>query len=336
MFANSLGFPGVSTLQGVVEKWSPDASKFALASILPMVTYPTEMIQWDVLGGIQGMTHAAALNAPAPLIKNRVIRTMQEVTRYWREGGRIRESDILRIRKLGSLDKLAGPELAMNLTKQLTLRRFTRIEWLGWAIIQNKLTIDDNGVKFQADYTGLIQEVDAGTDWADLGSADPISDILTGSRLLRGKSDGQARLYYNAITADYLSKNAIIRDLFKRTNATAELGPDTVGKLIAALCNVESAQLYDGGYEDESGNFQTFIDDGVVAYIGKPPMGQRLGHFATTPNVQTGGLSPKPGPFVMTYDKTSENPPYWEQVQGIHGIPVLEFPEVIIKMTVTS
>lgn len=39
---------------------------------------------------------------------------------------------------------------------------------------------------------------------------------------------------------------------------------------------------------------------------------------------------------VNYFDKTNENPPYWEQVQGIHGIPVLEFPEVIIVMTVTG
>lgn len=336
MFANSLGFQGVNYYQGVVEKWVADPSKFALAGILPMVSYPTEMIKWDILGGIQGMTHAGDIDSEAHMINHRKIREMSEVTRYWKEGGMIRASDIVRVRALGTLDKLAGPQLAMNLTKQLTLRRFTRIEWLGWAIIQNKATVDDNGVKFTADYTNLIQEVDAGSDWADLDAADPLADLLTGSRLLRGKADGTAKIYYNATTADYLCQNPKIRDLFKYNNPTGQLGPETVGNLIAALCNVESAELYDGGYEDESGNFQTFIDDGKVIYIGKPPMGQRLGHFAVTPAPQIGGLSARPGVFVQTFDKTNEDPPFWKQVQGINGIPVLEFPEVIIVMTVTG
>ncbi len=38
------------------------------------------------------------------------------------------------------------------------------------------------------------------------------------SRLLRGKSDGMARIYYNATTADMLVRNSVIRDLFKHTN----------------------------------------------------------------------------------------------------------------------
>ncbi len=90
MHANALGFQGVNYYQGVAEKWSPDPTKYALAGILPMVSYPTEMIKWDILAGIQGMTQAAALDAPAPLINHRKIREMSEVTRYWREGGRVR------------------------------------------------------------------------------------------------------------------------------------------------------------------------------------------------------------------------------------------------------
>ncbi len=178
MHANALGFQGVNYYQGVAEKWSPDPTKYALAGILPMVSYPTEMIKWDILAGIQGMTQAAALDAPAPLINHRKIREMSEVTRYWREGGRVRESDILRIRALGSLDKLAGPQLAMNLTKQLTLRRFNRIEWLGWAIIQNKASVDDNGVKFTADYTSLIQDVADRVGGAGIGPVGPCVHLL--------------------------------------------------------------------------------------------------------------------------------------------------------------
>lgn len=335
---NALGLPGTQKLSGYVERWKPNPGDFVMVDKFPSVNYMTEDIEFDAKGTITGMTHAHTPGTPAKRVALRTLKTFKERPRYWKEEGVLGETDIQRIRKIGDRTQLAGRDLAFDLTDQLNVRRFTRMEWLIWSIFQNRLTVDDNGVEFSLDYTNLIQEMDASTDWDELSSADPITDLQAAVKMLRGKTGmGGVEAYYNQDVAEYLANNSKVRDLIKASQNITDIATANVGKLVASLVSgIATMNLYDGGYNNDAGDFTTFLDSDKIVLVGKPPMGQRLGHFAMTPSVHNGGLSPKAGPFVITNDKLNENPPEWSQMQGFNGIPALEFPEVVIVITVTA
>lgn len=335
---NALGLPGTQNLQGYVERWSPNPGEFAMVDKFPSVNYTTEDIEFDAKGSARGMTHAHTPNTPAKRVPFPILKTFKERTRYWKEEGVLTETDIQRIRAAGNRQRLAGDELARDLTNQLNIRRFTRMEYLIWSLFQNRLSIDDNGVVFSLDYTGLVNEMDADTDWSTIASADPIIDLQAAVKMLRGKAGmGGVDVYYNQDVAEYLANNAKVRTLIQASQNITDIATGNVGNLLSRMVTgVGSMNLYDGGYNNDSGTFTTFLDSDKVVLVGKPPAGQRLGHFAMTPSVHNGGLSPKAGPFVITNDNLNENPPEWSQMQGFNGIPALEFPEVVIVMTVTG
>ncbi|HIB68026.1 MAG TPA: hypothetical protein EYO33_23750 [Phycisphaerales bacterium] len=96
-------------------------------------------------------------------------------------------------------------------------------------------------------------------------------------------------------------------------------------------------KLYDKGYTDESGTYNPFLGNNDFLMVADPPFNQEIGAFKTTPDIRGavgGSTEPRPGKWVVIDNKLQSKTPYYEQTQGIQGVPVIFFPECRVKATV--
>lgn len=335
---NSLALPSATEIDGFVRAWQPDESMQigGNADLLPMKENALPTIRWDEKGAINGMTPAVALGTKAPLLAHRTLTNRSEVPMYFGEQQHLSEEDFLNIRMAGTLNRLAGQQLVDDGTEELLVRLFTRIEWSRWQALRGSLALDENGIKRTVTYS-TTSISNPSTLWSVVATADPIANVMAWALLFRGKGTGPLRVYYNRKVATYLAQNAVVRDLVKANGMAPKLGVLSIGDILNTLIGDVQFIQYDEGYL-VSGTFTPYIADNEVILVKAPPAGQQLGAWVTTPTVRNGGIAnPRPGRYGWAKDETqnSEVPRYKYGV-GIHGIPVLYFPQNVAKVQIAA
>ena len=339
--ASNLGFPGLLIIDGVIRKWAPDPSKFIFSEQLPMENYPFGVVMWDSEETVRGLTPAQAVDTD-PYLRSPQGREENALrTAIWAESFRLRQSDFERIRAAGRYDKMAGRDEVMKETRATDLRLESRIEWCRVNALKGSMVIDSNGVKRTLTYSlPSGHSVTAGTPWANTATADPLANILAWSLIFRGKTDGKITCYYNKQVAIWLSQSEKLLTHFTGTNMVGQLSPGNVGTLLSLLVAGEQPiefKMYDRGYIDESGSYTPFLGNNDFLMVADPPDGQNIGSFKTTPDIRGAvgsSTEPRPGKFVTIDNRLKSKNPYYEQTQGIQGIPVIKFPECRVMATV--
>lgn len=340
---SNLGFPNPHVLDATVRQWEPDPNDFIFSTILPMENWPFEIIEWDEEDPITGITPAHTLDTDPFLRKARGRKHNQQLTAYWAESWRLRQSDIHRVRALMAYDRLAGEELVMGETRASDLRLEARIELLRVQALKGSITINSNGVIRTIPYALPAGNTPtAGTLWSDTANSKPVANVLTWARNFRGVG-GAIKCYYNQIIAELLAANASVIDLFKQSPMVGELSPANVGKLMSTLCSSKGRPIefipYDEGYTADNGDYTPFMGDTEFLMICDPPKGQKMGAFKTTPdirNAESESFTPRPGKFVVVENKLKTKNPYYEQTQGINGLPTVRFPKCRLLATVAA
>lgn len=338
--ASNLGFPAPRILAETVRQWEPDPSEFIFSSELPTEAYPVEQIEWDEEDPITGLIGPTALDTDPVLRKPQGRKHRMQLTAYWAESWRLRQSDFHRIRAAGAFDKLSGQDKVMEETRVTDLRLESRIEWCRVQALKGSLVINGNGVNRTITYNLPDGHTPtASALWNSLESADPVSNIIAWSQLFRGVGRG-VRCYYNQTVANLLARNTKLVDLFKQSPMVGELSPSNVGKLLSLLtAGSQPIEFipYDEGYKADNGDYTPFLTDEDFLMVCNPPKGQKLGAFKTTPDIRNGAgsMQPRPGKWVVVDNKLASKTPFYEQTQGINGIPIIKFPACRIRAKVT-
>lgn len=243
-------------LMKVIDDIPTDIETFRGGDMMPLVTQPGPRIEWDIKKPLGGMTQAVARGAESPLIHRRGVGQMSFEPGHFREKTVLGESDVTTLRKLGTLDQRAtAAELISDIVVDLNTRLENRIEWLRWQpIVSNGVTIDSNKVKYSVDY-GLPSYLrpTASPAWSSTATADPLTDIQTWMRLVRGSGARVRRFWYNSQVEQYLYQNARILSLIDRVfggGNTGLMSPAIMDKIFQTYIGSYPTEMYDAGYNE--------------------------------------------------------------------------------------
>jgi hypothetical protein len=350
-----LTFPTNAELNEVVQAFQDDPSQHIGAGILPVNTSMAQKVRWDERDHDRGLTAPHVMGTDPKTDTRQGHKTYEYDPIPFKETDLLKESEILRARELGTLSNTLdlSAEVA-RIARNRYNKTMARIEKLRWDTLRGAVAIDENGVKVNE--TFAVQTHTPIVDWDDVDNAKPLADFNLLKLLFRktGASAAGAKAYMNQTTANWLLENNNSDDMkgFQNSNFVhLPYSVDEANKVLAAR-GLPQLVVYDGGYVDESNDFNTFIRDGEVIVVGNRPAGQTVGDFMSTPTLHnTANGQPAPGYFsiIEVNGRPSElvgavsmgeignaKNPKVEITGGIYGGTRLLYPKSVIKFTVAS
>lgn len=346
-------FPTNVSLTQVVQEYAADREKLLGIKIAPFEEHWTQRVQWDELDNERGMTAPHNMKSD-PRVDSRPGSKLREYEPIpFKETDLITEAELLRARQLGTLGGVVDlHDLIGRTSKSRVDKTYLRAEDCIWQALRGTLDIDENGVRVYETFP--IQTYNVVIDWDEFGTATPLRDDMAVALLFRGTgaSAKGAKAYCNQTTLNWRLQNANDDDLrgFRSQNfLSVAYSLEEMNKIQEAR-GLPTYEVYNEGYVDEAGNFQTFIEDGEVIVLGKRPEGQRIMTFAMTPSfhVIKNGV-PAPGFFSFIEVNGQPNPgamevslshlgagknPKVENTGGVYGGPRMPYPRSVVRMRV--
>ena len=241
-------------LMRVIEDIPPQTETYRGQDMFPLVTQPGPKVEWDIKRPLGGMTQAVARGAESPVIHRRGVGQASFEPAHFREKVILGESDVTTLRKLGSLEQReTAAELIAGIMVDLNARLETRIEWMRWQpIVNNSLVINDNKVQFTVNYNiPSRQRPTASPLWSSTSTADPISDIQTWIRLVRGAGCKPSKFWFNTQVEQYLFQNSRVLSLVDRIFNSGNVGlmsREILGTIFKTYIGSYQYEVYDAGY----------------------------------------------------------------------------------------
>ncbi len=345
-------FPTNVALDIVTQEYVIDTSKHVGDSILPYTDFNSYEVRWDERDAERGMTAPHALGTDPTIDKRPGSKTRSYTGIPFKQSDVLDERDLLLPRTLGTLGSVRNinAEVARIMKARIDKTQL-RVEWLRWQTLQGGFAIDENGVVVTETFP--IQTYDA-TNWSDHANSTPLKDVQTAALKFEatGASPQGAVIYINQRTLNDVLENKNEADLwgFRNLNFLAlTFSLDEVNKIFTAR-GLPTFALYNEGYIDDDGDFQTFIANAKAIIVGKRPAGQVPGNFARTisPHRIVNGM-PAPGFFEIIEVNGGPNPgsasvdlallanssnPNIKMTGGVYGGTLLWYPRSIIRMDV--
>lgn len=331
----------------VIREIEPDPNLYRGAQYMPAVERPTNNVYVDVWERTGGATLEHTLDTDPLNIQKKGFRTMQFSAGAYREGLRYGESDILRLRELGTND-LTKRGIQQHLeenAKRLNLRIETRMELLRWQVIFNGAYVyDGKSIDFGIPSANNVAPIanwatGSGATLAPNASADPINDLrfwLMGGydtfRLYTVK-----KLVMNPNTARMILSNPKVQTQIYPAIQGGRLQDYNLNGILGFLLpGMPEVDVYNGTYLAESidpitGRITTgaatyFIPDGKIFFETNLPDGNKIGEIQMTLNLSNGSIeAPTAGKFVVTDQRGLANVqnPYLALYAGFNGGPAL-------------
>lgn len=310
--------------------------------ILPFKTVDTDSIvlyQKDIFKGLQAFR---GLGKPVMTVPQHTLGTYTTVKPgYWGEKDEVGEEEMTKWAQPGSNCSNRTIDLTSYITmlqERLMERRYNRVEFNIWQLLtfgryQALNTLGQ--VVFQAEFN--ITNVSAEIPWTDYENASPLNDLRAVQLLEEGTSarfDSCARMIMNRRTANELFKNRNPFDVGRGiVSACCSLpGPEWFNQQFAAQ-GLARMEIYNGGYVDDSGNFQLYIPTGYVIIVGCRPGDVPPGHYYLTRNVVNCGVDS--GFWQKIIDNCAMD--FTRKIElgdGHNGGPALEYPRMVVVMRV--
>lgn len=333
------GLPTASTIQAAVRLWSPDPTMFRLSQYFPSTEADAQIVEWEEEDPITGLAQGREPGTPVPMVTQRGTKTRDAKSFFIEEGGEIGQREFERRRRTSDPTALAGEEPVMKLAEQLTVRRQSRKEWMmAQAISNGSVTFNGRTVDYNIPSDNKPTAVNL---WSNKATGNPIEDIQAWSLLFRGKSSGSIRCMMSMKVAQYLSRNEIMRDLFRQSSQGLSLGPANVPKLLASMVDngkPMTFEIYDEGYSNEdTGVYVPFLPDDKFVMVAEPPFSQNLGEWVSTPsiaNAPPGSYTAEPGVFVIVEDNLRAKERTYLQIQGEYGLVAFKHVNNVVSATI--
>lgn len=347
-------FPTALAMDAVTQEYFIQHEAFIGEKILPFKEHMTQRVQWFELDKEVGMTAPHSLGSD-PRVSKRpgaVLRQYDPI--YFKETDVINEAELLQARNMATLGGVVDLHEVMGRTVRAREdKNFIRAEWLRWQALQGEIDVNENGVVVHETFP--VQPYDALVPWATHATATPLKDMNAVKLLFRGTgaSAKGAIAYLNQKTLNDLLENTNDNDLrgFRAQNfLSLAFSLEELNKIQTAR-GLPTYELYDEGYNDSDGEFQTFIPDDVVIVIGKRPANQTVGDLSMTTSihrikngvpasgmftiVEVNGQSNKGVTEVSLADLGAGKNPRIDVTGGFYGGPRLVYPRSVINMDVS-
>jgi hypothetical protein len=345
----------------VIREIEPDPALYRGIQYMPAVERPTDDVYVDVWEATGGATLEHTLDTDPLNIQKKAFRTLQFSAGKYRESIRFGESDILRLRRLGTAD-LSQRGIQQHLeenARRLNTRIETRMEMLRWQAIFNGSYIYDGRV---IDFgVPALNSVAPTTVWATRDASgrlvsndasNPVLDLrfwtMGGYDIFRKyqirkmvMNPNTSRMFIESKAVQQLIAPAITGG-FVRTY-------DINGVLSYVIPGIPEVDVYAGTYFNETidpvtgkisvSTSQYFIPDGKIYFETNLPDNNRIGEIAMTLNLSNGDIgAPASGKFVITDQRGLADVanPSMKLVSGFNGGPALTRSFDLLTATVFS
>lgn len=324
-----------------------DTTLFQGAKIIPTTISEYDVVEWDERDGILGMTQDYIRDGDLPLMNGATARTKQWIGAFYKEGYVIRESDMLRLARLGGTlqQKMSAMDKIAEISQDLRTRLDTRVEYCRWdAAANNRIRISVNGVNIDAS---------AGIPTAQFGIGVPIpwganpttAQVATDLYAIEKKwfTDKGYRLasawFNNSVTADILKTSD-----FKTRYSTSTLTPKekvTNKSLVRDWSMIfpgDSAFEYNGGYLSAADTLTKFLPDNKIILFGVESFPGEIMDWVDTPHIDPiDGRTPIPGMFAFVDDESKGKAvPKLTVVAGRYGAIRARCPKKIVVIDTTK
>ncbi len=313
--------------------------------ILPFEESDSANLNWEQEGDYVGTMQVRGIGGKPSLVNAIGGRRFSMTPGYYGEFQTIDEQELTERRRYGTFNvPIEIDDLVMRRFRHLQGRRIAAIKAMIWSLISTgRFATAKSSNALNPDVTIThtdqfsIQRYTASTPWSTVASATPLKDMRAMALLSRGKSvtlGAGAKAYCNRGTLNNLLNNTNSSDIGgKRVE-----GGNTYNDLAAfnrtlVANDLPSIQVVEGGYKDESGNWNLYVPDNTVIVVGKRLDGADVGKFRLTRNVNNDDMSP--GFYDKVIDKGATQVPRLIEVHaGFNGGPVIYFPSAIVAMSV--
>jgi hypothetical protein len=344
-------YPTNVSLDMVTQEYVAQTEKLRGEELMPFDDTTTQTVQWDELDAERGMTapHVMGTDPKIDVRPGSSLREFEPIP--FKETDLVKENELLKARQFGTIGGVVDiSALIGRIARARVDKNRLRAEWTRWQAFRGQLSIIENGVHIVETFP--IQQFTPTILWGDRANARILRDWNVIKVLFRGTGATAkgAVAIGNSVTIAAMLENTNPNDLagfrnenFKNTNFDLS----EANKIFAAR-GLPTLEENDEGYIDETGNFQTWLEDGELIIFGKRPAGQPLGKWLMTPTLhrQKNG-QPAPGMFEIievngmpSNGSTTVNMgqlgmhknPKIEVTGGLYGGPVLFYPRSIIKV----
>lgn len=340
-------FPTNVELSMMTQAYVIDRSRLKGQTIVPFKNTLAQKVQWDELDNERGMTAPHQQDNDPKIVERPGSKVREYTPIFFKESELIKESEILNARAFGTLggvinlDDLVATRLKARIDKD-----FIRAEWLIWSMLQGNISIDENGVKVDEDFD--VQTYTPLVSWATHSTSTPLADARAIALQYRGSgaTGGGATIYLNQTDMNHVLANKNDDDFFGFVNSNFKKTTYSMDELNAMLRanGLPVFEVYDEGYIDSNGTFQTFIKDGYPVTVGRRP--QTIGNFMLTPSLHNDSSGMPAGGFfsmievngqkstgsVNLSDLGSSSNPKIKITTGFYGGPTLYYPKTILDI----
>ncbi len=330
-----LQFPTTQEITHIVRNRATDPKRYVGARFAPLVQVYQDSIEYDELEATTGMTSAHNLSTDPKLVKTPGLTQKRVGTAYFKETIRFDEAHLLKARRAGTLNERAGRDLVLQGAVHLDTRLETRLEYLRFqAVSDGKISINDNSVKINVDYSLPTLTTLSGTKKWGAADADPVSDISDLLESFIGTGTQCKEIYLNSATARKAAESPKMIDLLKQSGFALLLSMSRYAECLKSLFPSVDFIIYDEGYADDKGIFKKFLADGFLVALGdSADISDPVMDFATTISLHNGGLEkPQPGKFSLVDDKSADKNPFVDLTVGIYGLPRIFKPKAIQRL----
>jgi len=341
------------SLDMVTQEYVAQTEKFEGEKLMPYDDAWTQRVRWDERDSERGMTaaHVMGTDPKMDVRPGSKVREFEPIP--FKETDIIKENELLMSRQMGTLGNTVDiKDLVARIAKARVDKNRIRAEWTRWAAMRGSLEIAENGVLVNETFG--VQTHDVAVPFATLATAAPLKEFNALKLKFRGTgaSASGAVAYLNQTEMNKLLENQNDNDLRQFRNANFVGLPyslDEMNKIMSAR-GLPTFVVYDDGFINDAGNFETFLKDGEIIVVGKRPVGQAIGKWLMTPTLhRVRNGQPAPGFFEIiqvngheatsgftTIDIGKDKNPRIEVTGGVYGGPVLFYPRSIVKVKTTA
>lgn len=326
-------------LEAVMQETIADPSTWIGENYMPINEVGSRTLRAVIEEGSGGMTREHVINTDPHLVQRPGRRVVEYRAGFYREKLDLDEDTILHLRDYGNSNlALRGVQNEIEAALLKARRRIqTRMEYERWNTI------------FTGIYTYLGLATDFGVPggnrvtptvpWATAATATPLKDIRTWvtETFRKYRID---EIVMNQKTANKMLATTEVSTLLSAVGGRqAELRNDPSALLNFSFPGAPPIRVYDEWYQTETldGSDKDklvlsapvgFVPDDLLYFVHRP-MGESVGDFVMTPNIQNGSVNALgSGVFVVIDDKTEDDPgnPRIEVIAGFNGGPRLRRP----------
>lgn len=254
-----------------------DARKFIGLDMMDERTTDSDVIKYTALEPPRGLMKSIVGGSKAPVSNQRATKTEEHPHVLFAESKLYDRNDWKAIMQGSAADardaeKRIASEKVFHGLQELKFKHYATKESLFWDGSRGTMTVNQriDGVDSTYDITTNTRTIAAltGNDqWNDQTSsstADPLRDIQTMNQSFTGKGTMLEKVYANLETFNNMLRVPALRDRYRDTTIVVEAEMNLKFKVGGV-----TVEVYNEGYIDDDGIFQTFIPNGTIIGMGR-------------------------------------------------------------------